>query len=66
MEKTVSSSLMRLQPVLKDCRHMALKTLTDHLSTMFDKSEQALLDFIDKADTNQGQFQFIDAISVAS
>ena len=63
MEKTVSSSLMRLQPVLKDCRDMALKTLTDHLSTMFDKSEQALLDFIDKADTNQGQFQFIDAIS---
>jgi len=33
---------------------------------MFNKSEQALLDFIDKADTNQGQFQFIDAISVVN
>ena len=66
MERKVSSSLNRLQPALKDCRDMALNSLTTLLSEMFDKSEQALLDFIDKADTNQGQFQFIDAISVVN
>jgi len=66
MERTVSSSVNRLQPALKDCRDMALSSLTSRLSDMFDKSEQALLDFIDKADTNQGQFQFIDAISVVN
>lgn len=42
---------------------MALNSLAILLTEMFDHSEQALLDFIDKADTNQGQFQFIDAIS---
>ena len=66
MERTVSTSVNRLQPALKDCRDMALNRLTTLLSEMFDKSEQALLDFIDKADTNQGQFQFIDAISVVN
>ncbi len=66
MGRTVSSSVNRLQPALKDCRDMALSSLTSRLSDMFDKSEQALLDFIDKADTNQGQFQFIDAISIVS
>ncbi|MCB1903856.1 MAG: DUF1631 domain-containing protein [Gammaproteobacteria bacterium] len=62
----MSSSVNRLQPALRDCRDMALNSLTTLLSEMFDKSEQALLDFIDKADTNQGQFQFIDAISVVN
>ncbi|MCB1868186.1 MAG: DUF1631 family protein, partial [Gammaproteobacteria bacterium] len=62
----MSTSVNRLQPALKDCRDMALNRLTTLLSEMFDKSEQALLDFIDKADTNQGQFQFIDAISVVN
>jgi len=42
---------------------MGLDSLAMLLIDMFDHSEQALLDFIDKADTNQGQFQFIDAIS---
>jgi len=64
MDRTGSNNVNRLQPALKDCRDMALNNLTTLLSEMFDKSEQALLDFIDKADTNQGQFQFIDAISV--
>lgn len=67
MEKAAAKSILsRLQPVLRECRDMALERLSERLNAMFDKSEQALLDFIDKADTNQGQFQFIDAISVIS
>ncbi len=66
MEKAATNNLSRLQPSLRECRDMALTRLTERLGEMFNKSEQALLDFIDKADTNQGQFQFIDAISVVN
>jgi hypothetical protein len=66
MERSASDNVSRLQPVLQECRDLALGSFTTRLAAMFEKTEQALLDFIDKADTNQGQFQFIDAISVAS
>jgi len=54
----------RYLTVLQNCRDMALVNLETRMSEMFSNAEPALLDFIDKADTNQGQFQFIDAISV--
>ncbi|MCB1759458.1 MAG: DUF1631 domain-containing protein [Gammaproteobacteria bacterium] len=66
MERSASGTVSRMQPVLQECRDLALGSFTSRLAAMFEKTEQALLDFIDKADTNQGQFQFIDAISVAS
>ncbi len=48
---------------LHRCRDMALALLTERVTFTLNKVEPALMDFIDKADTNQGQFQFIDAIS---
>ena len=54
----------RYLPVIKECRDMALVHFNGWMTELFEKVEPALLDFIDKADTNQSQFQFIDAISV--
>ncbi|HEB95472.1 MAG TPA: DUF1631 domain-containing protein [Sedimenticola thiotaurini] len=68
MERTApprpGSSLQRYLPVIQRCRDMALIQFGSWMTTLFEKVEPALLDFIDKADTNQSQFQFIDAISV--
>jgi len=54
----------RYLPVIQKCRDMALVHFNSWMTDLFEKVEPALLDFIDKADTNQSQFQFIDAISV--
>ena len=54
----------RYLPVIQECRDMALVHFNGWMTELFEKVEPALLDFIDKADTNQSQFQFIDAISV--
>ncbi len=45
---------------------MSLVTLGNLIAEMFDHVEPALLDFIDQADTNQSQFQFVDAISIVT
>ncbi len=68
MEKTAppptGGRQQRYLPVIQKCRDMALAHFSSWMATLFGKVEPALLDFIDKADTNQSQFQFIDAISV--
>jgi len=69
MERTATQGQAAQQqkylPILQECRDRSLISLGDYLGEMFDHVEQALLDFMDKAETNQSQFQFIDAISVA-
>ncbi len=64
MPQSHANDQQRYLTVLQNCRDMALVDLESRMSEMFSNVEPALLDFIDKADTNQGQFQFIDAISV--
>ena len=61
-----SSQLQKYLPVLHRCRDSVLSRFGERLDEMFEHVEPALLDFIDKAETNQSQFQFIDAISVVS
>ena len=56
----------RYLPVMQECRDMALVTMGNLLAEMFDNVEPALLHFIDQADTNQSQFQFVDAISIVT
>ena len=63
--QTQDAQQQKYLPILQDCRDMSLIKLGDYLGEMFEHVEQALLDFMDKAETNQSQFQFIDAISVA-
>ncbi len=59
-----SNQLQKHLPVLHKCRDSALSRLNGQMDQMFEHVEPALLDFMDKAETNQSQFQFIDAISV--
>jgi hypothetical protein len=61
-----SSQLQKYLPTLHKCRDAALSRFSEQLDQMFEHVEPALLDFIDKAETNQSQFQFIDAISVVN
>ena len=67
MEKTTPQTTggrqQRYLPVLQSCRDAALVSFGENLKDMFEHVEPALLDFIDKAETNQSQFLFIDAIN---
>ncbi|MCP4994802.1 MAG: DUF1631 domain-containing protein [Gammaproteobacteria bacterium] len=49
---------------LNSCKDMVETQLITLLGEMFNNAENAFLDFVDKAETNQSQFQFIDAINV--
>jgi hypothetical protein len=48
---------------LRDCRETVLADLTLSVSEVLANVEDALVNFLDKADSNQSKFRFIDAIS---
>ncbi|OQX36564.1 MAG: hypothetical protein B0D96_03915, partial [Candidatus Sedimenticola endophacoides] len=51
-------------PLIKECMTLTLRTLDQHLATMFDEVEPAYLDFAEMAETNQSQLRFVDAINL--
>jgi hypothetical protein len=54
----------RYRAVMESCRDMVLVELTASVAEMSSRVEPVLLDFMEKADTNQNKFQFIDAVNV--
>ncbi|MCP3870223.1 MAG: DUF1631 domain-containing protein [Gammaproteobacteria bacterium] len=66
MTKSRSNQQQRYLPVMQENRDITLATLESLISEMFNQVEPAFLDFIDRADTNQSQFQFVDAITIVT
>jgi hypothetical protein len=50
--------------LIKSCRDLVLVYLNTQLTEMFDQAETAMLDFGEKAETNQSQLRFVEAINL--
>ncbi|MES9956007.1 MAG: DUF1631 domain-containing protein [Sedimenticola sp.] len=63
-QTSVGQSKTNSQRLVKECRDMALVYLSTQLTELFEHLEPAMLDFAEKAETNQSQIRFVEAITM--
>ncbi|MET0094159.1 MAG: DUF1631 family protein, partial [Sedimenticola sp.] len=63
-QTSVGQSKTNSQRLVNECRDMALVYLSTQLTELFEHLEPAMLDFAEKAETNQSQIRFVEAITM--
>ncbi len=63
-DKSFNKPQKKYIELIEGCRDMALVHLSSQMDEMFDNIEPALMDFTEKAESNQLQLRFIEAINI--